>query len=241
MTKTASLRKTARLAGLYYLIVVLTGILSLAYIPSKIVVWDNPARTWQNITGHESLFRVGIVCGIVCYIFFLLLPLALYRLLRGINESAAKLMVLFAVVSAPISFINIQHKLTVLSLIENPSYLKAFSLDQLQSQVLFYLNQFENGNLMASIFWGLWLFPFGYLVYRSGLIPRIVGVLLMLGCFGYLTNSLGEIFIKDYTAMGMSSYISLPASIGEIGSCLWLLIFGIKEHTITIKNKSHEE
>jgi hypothetical protein len=224
-------KKTARIAGLLYLGVVLTGIFSLAYVPSKLIVWDNPVTTYNNIKTAESLFRFGIVSGLLCYVFFLLLPVALHKLLKPVNEFYSKIMVLLAVISVPISYINIQHKYAVLSII-NGEIFKSFTNEQLQSQVMFYLNQFNNGILMVSVFWGLWLFPFGYLVYKSGFLPRIFGVLLMLGCFGYLINFLGNSLIVDYSRLGISIYISMPATLGEIGICLWLLIIGAKERKI---------
>lgn len=237
MTKTASNKSIARIAGLLYLVVVLTGVFSLAYVPSKLIVWDNPSTTFHNIASSEFLFRLGIASSLICYSFFLFLPTVLYKLLKPVNENFAKLMVLLAVVSVPISFLNIQNKYTVLSLVSNPDYLKVFSTDQLQSQVLFYLNQYDNGILIVSIFWGLWLFPFGYLVFRSGFLPKILGILLMLGCLGYLINFFGHTLSSDYSKLGISSYISLPASIGEMGTCLWLLIMGAKDQ-LTIKGNN---
>lgn len=229
-----SSKKTARLAGLLYLVVVLTGIFSLAYVPSKLIVLDDPAATFHNIVSSELLFRLSIVSGLICYTFFLFLPVVLYKLLKPVNEHYAKLMVLLAVVSVPISFINIQNKYTVLSLINSSAHPNTFTTSQLQDQVLFYLNQYNNGILIVSIFWGLWLFPFGYLVYKSGFLPKIFGILLMLGCLGYLINFLGKSLIANYSEIGISTYISLPASLGEIGICLWLLIVGVRTKSSSI-------
>lgn len=225
-------KKTARIAGLLYLAVVLTGIFSLAYVPSKLIAWDNPVTTFNNIKTSETLFRLGIVSVLICYVFFLLLPIALYKLLKPVNDFYAKLMVLLAVVSVPISFINIQNKFAVLSIVNGENF-KAFTNEQLQSQVMFYLHQYDNGILLVSVFWGLWLFPFGYLVYKSGILPKVLGILLVLGCFGYLINFLGHSLIPDYSKIGISSYIRLPASIGEIGISLWLLIVGAKNKKTT--------
>lgn len=229
MIKTTSNRSTARIAGVLYLVVVLTGIFSLVYVPSKLIVWDNASLTFDNIVSSQSLFRLGIVSSLTCYTCFLFLPVVLYKLLKPVNENYSKIMVLLAVVSVPISFINIQNKFTALSLVSGSNYLSSFSTDQIQSQVLFYLDQYDNGILIVSIFWGLWLFPFGYLVFKSGILPKILGVLLMLGCFGYLINFLGNSLFSNYSKLGISSYISLPASLGEIGTCLWLLIMGAKD------------
>lgn len=104
-----------------------------------------------------------------------------------------------------------------------------FSTKQLQSRVMLNLAQYNNGMRIVHIFSGLWLFPFGYLVFKSGFLPKILGVLLMLGSFGYLLNFAGYTLIPNYSKVGISSYISLPASIGEIGTCIWLLIIGVKD------------
>jgi hypothetical protein len=239
MQKIVSNKKTARIAGLLYLVVVLTGILSLMYVPSKLIVSGNSSVTFHNIASSELLFRLGIVSGLICYTCFLFLPIVLYKLLKPVNKNYAKLMVLLAVVSVPISFINIQNKFTVLSLVSGSNYLSSFSTDQIQSQVLFYLDQYDNGILIVSIFWGLWLFPFGYLVFKSGILPKFLGVLLMLGCFGYLINFLGYSLNSNYSKIGISSYISLPASLGEIGTCLWLLIMGAKDTPMPLSNSAN--
>lgn len=222
----------ARIAGLIYLVVVVTGTFTLGYVPSKLFA-DSPSATYNNIVSYQLLYRFGIVSGVICYGFFLFLPLALYRLLKYINLNMAKLMVILALVSVPVSFINMQNKFAVLALITDQNYLKVFTNEQLQAQVLMYLNNYDNGNLIASVFWGLWLFPFGFLVFKSGFLPKIFGVFLMLGCLGYLVNFTGQTVIPDYSKNSVSFYISLPASIGEIGICLWLLIMGAREKTIS--------
>lgn len=230
MITSISNKKTARIVGLLYLMVVLTGIFTLMYVPNKLIVWDNAPLTFQNITANETLFRLGIVSGLACYMFFLFLSLTLYKLLKQVKENYAKLMVLFVVLGVSIFFINVQNELTVLSLVTDPNYLNILSTEQIQSQVLIYLNQYDSGMSIAHIFSGLWLFPFGYLVFKSGFLPKILGILLMLGCFGYLINFTGFTLFKNYPEFGISKFVSLPASIGEIGTCLWLLIIGVKEN-----------
>ena len=229
MTETVSNKTTARIAGLLYLGVVLTGIFTLMYVPSKLIVSDNAALTYQNIVISVSLFRLGIIAGLLCYTFFLFLPLVLYKLLKPVNEYYAKVMVLLAIISVPIFFLNVQNEFTVLSLINVTNNHFGFSTEQIQSQIMLSLDQYDNGMRIVHIFSGLWLFPFGYLVFKSSYLPKILGVLLMLGCFGYLINFVGHTLIPAYSKIGISSYISLPASIGEIGTCLWLLIMGAKE------------
>ena len=219
-------KKIARIAGALYLVVILTGFFTLAYVPSRLIVWKDAAATFKNITASEMLFRLDIVGSLVCYISFLLLPLALYKLLKPVNKTYALLMIVLAVVSVPVSLVNLGNKFAVLSLLSEAGYLKAFEPGNLQAQVLLYLNFYSNGIQIVQIFWGLWLFPFGYLVFKSGFLPKILGILLMAGCFGYLIDFTGDFLFSDYGKMGISTFITLPASIGEIGICLWLLFMG---------------
>ncbi|HNL83720.1 MAG TPA: DUF4386 domain-containing protein [Chitinophagales bacterium] len=225
----------SRIAGVLYLGVVVTGIVSLLYIPSQLIDYENAQATYQNIKASENLFRLGIACGLLCYTFFLFLPLILYQLFREINADMAKLMVLLAIISVPMYFLNVQNELTALTLIKAPGYLGVFNQEQIESQVLFSINQYDDGMRLIHLFSGLWLFPFGYLVYKSNFLPKVFGLLLMLGCFGYLINFFGRILFSTYTELGISSYISMPASFGEIGTCLWLLIIGAKEKDIKDK------
>ena len=222
-------KKTARIAGLLYLIVVLTGIFNLMYVPSKLIVWDNASVTFNNILESETLFRLGIMAGIICYTAFLILPIVLYKLLNQVNKTYAIGMVALAVISVPLSLVNLLNKVNVLTLIGKAQYLRVIEADELQAQVLLYLDFYNNGIEIASVFWGLWLLPFGYLVFKSGFLPKILGICLMAGCFGYLTNFIGGFLFQNYAGLGIARFVSLPGSIGEIGICLWLLIIGIKD------------
>ena len=221
-------KDTARAAGFVYLAVIITGMFSLAYIPKKLIDWNNSSVTFNNITSSPSLFRFGIYSSVLCYVAFTFLPLVLYKLLRAVNESHARAMVILALLSVPLSFSNLQYKYAALTLIGKEPFLKYASIEDLQSKLLFYLHQYNDGLLLASVFWGLWLFPFGLLVYRSGLIPKFLGVLLMLGCAGYLINFSGNTLLENYTQTGIGKYMDMLPAIAEIGTCFWLLFFGLK-------------
>ncbi len=227
-------KKTARTAGFLYLIVVVTGIFHLVYVPSQITVKGDASSTVSNIVASESLFRLGIVSELICHTVFLLLPLVLYKLLQQVDRNLALLMVVFAVVSVPINFVNMLNKLDVLSLLSGTHFLKAFTTDQLHAQVMLSLDAYGNGILVSKVFWGLWLFPFGYLVFKSGFLPRILGILLMMGCFSYLIDFFGRLLFPGYTETVIPSLIILPASFGEIGICLWLLIMGASAPTRSV-------
>ena len=222
-------KNTARIAGLLYLVVVMTGIFNLAYVPGKLIVWEDAATTFNNISSSETLFRLGILSAVICYVFFLFLPLTLYKLLGPVNKNHALAMVILAVVSVPISLVNLLNKYEILNLISKADYLKIFGTEQLQTQVLLHLHAYNNGNQIASIFWGLWLFPFGYLVFKSGFLPKILGIFLMAGCLGYLIKFVGHFLLPGYDQMPISGFVTLPASIGEIGTCLWLLMMGAQD------------
>lgn len=226
-----STNRTARTAGLIYLIVVVTGIFSLAYVPSQLVVSDDAAKTVANISASQGLFRLGIAVGFVCHVAFLVLPLQLYGLFSHVNRNAAALMVCLAIASVPLSLGNLANKLDVLTLLGGKSYLAGYAPDQLGAMVMLCLAKYGNGLLIAEIFWGLWLFPFGYLVFRSGMLPKILGILLMAGCCGYLIDVLGTVLFASYASSDLAQFATVPAAVGEIGTCLWLLLFGARNQS----------
>lgn len=214
-----------RLAGCTYLIVVLTGIFSLIYVPSQLISLSDPEATLANIAASETLFRLGVAAGFVCYVAFLVLPFLLYVVLAPYGRVSAALMAGLAAVSVPLSFLAVSEQLAVAQLIGD---------DGAAADAGVMMAHFEAYNLklsVATIFWGLWLLPFGYLVMKSGAIPRILGVFLALGCFGYLTGFFGPLFFPAYGDTIIADIAGIPASVGEIGACLWLLIMGARNHT----------
>ncbi len=223
--KTSS-NKTARFAGLLYLILIIGGIISLAYIPSQLIVRESASKTLENITNSEFLFRIGIVIGIITFLIHILLPLALYKLLHSVNKFHANLMVIFSLISVTLFFVNILNKFSVLTLINKAEYLEKLGETELQTQVMFYIDSYNNGLEISQIFWGLWLFPFGYLVYKSGFLPKFLGILLMAGCFGYLITFFGGFLYSNFNNSIISIIAGYSAPLGEFGICLWLLIMG---------------
>ncbi len=220
----------ARIAGFLYLVVVITGMVNLAYVPSIIDMNGSAAQTTRNIMAHMPMFRLGIAAGLICYLTFLLLPLAFYRLLRPVHAAAATLMVVFAIVSVPISLLSVANKMDILALLSTPVAPAAVDVS---SQVMTRLASHDAGLRVASLFWGLWLLPLGYLIYKSGFLPRILGILLMLGCFGYLAQVFGRVSLEHYRDYAFFRWATLPASLGEIGTCLWLLIVGLRHRQAT--------
>lgn len=223
-------KRTARTAGFYYLLVVVFSFIYMEYIPSEIIVWDDSEATLTNLVSSETLFRVGILIGILVNLSFILLPLTLYRLLSHINKHHALLMVVFALISVPVSYSLLFGQLDILDSVKVYESLSPSEIDQLRSTVMSFYNELHNGFFILQIFWGLWLFPFGYLVYKSGFLPKFLGVFLMLGCIAYLIDVFGGTLIPNYYDYINTRILIIPAAIGEIGICLWLLVIGTKEN-----------
>jgi hypothetical protein len=208
---------------------VVTGMFYLGYVPSQLASHGDAAAKVAAVLQSEMLFRLGIVAELVCHAAFLLLPLALYRLLGDSGRKAAVLMVAFATASVPVAYANVVHRFEVLSLLGDAQYLQAFTTAQLHTQVMLQLDAYRHGLLVLEVFWGAWLLPFGYLVYRCGFLPRLLGVLLVLGGTGYLIDFLATLLLPAYPSSPAADYILLPASAGEIGTCLWLLTVGARQ------------
>jgi hypothetical protein len=222
--------KTARIAGLIYVIMAIVGAFSILYVPSTLIDWDNPQTTVENIIASETLFRLGIFSGILSNLLFLVLPFVLYKLLKSIDETMAAAMVILVVISIPVSLIAQVNQYDVLTLITNYESLNILGEEHVHAQVMSSLHAYNNGIFIATLFWGLWLYPFGYLVYKSELLPKFFGIFLMAGCFGYLIEFIGmSMWPTFYHATGVTNFIHIPSAIGEIGIAFWLLIFGIKK------------
>ena len=166
------------------------------YIPSHFIVRGDAAATAEKIMSGEFLFRIGIVSELISFTAFIFVARVLYRLLHGVNKTHASLMVTLIVVSIPISLVNLLNVIAALILVRGENYLSVFTKPQRESLALMFLDLHDYGFSVAQIFWGLWLVPFGLLVYRSGFLPRILGVLLVIACFGYLGVRLKIDFLR---------------------------------------------
>jgi len=223
-----TLSKNARVAGLLYLLGSLFGIVRLLYVPKKLFVYGNAAATANNIAGHESLFRFGMVSYLLCGVLWIFVTLALYRLLKGVNQALAVLMVILgSVVVVPIFFVNTVNDAAALLLVRGGGYLSVFDKPQRDALARLFLDLHHQLDLANEIFWGLWLIPFGLLVYRSHFLPRILGVWLIIACFGYLALSLTGLLFPDYE--DQVSNIAQPLLLAELAIMLWLLIMGATE------------
>ena len=218
--------KAARVAGVIYLSLVLVAPFAMLYVPGKLIVRGNAAATADNILAHETMFRLSIFGDLIGQVIFICLGVAMYRLLRDVNKAWALLMLSLVLASAAVCFLNVLNDIAALILFRGGDFLVAFDKPQRDALAMFFLRLYNHGQFMAEIFWGLWLFPLGLLVYLSGFIPRFIGVWLIINCFGWLVLSFTALFFPEsYNALlGYSQ----PVLFGELVFMLWLLIKGAK-------------
>src|SRR5713226_3320017 len=216
--------KAARIAGAVYLSMVLTAPFSLIYVPGKLIVRGNAAVTAENILAHETMFRLSILGDLVGQVIFICLAIALYRLLSGINKTWAGLMVAFVLVSAAVGFLNTLNNIAALLLFRGGEFLAVFDKAQRDALGMLFIRLHTHGIFIDEIFWGLWLFPFGLLVFRSGFLPRFLGIWLMINCFGYVVLSVIGFFFPTYNDKAFL-YLQ-PVLFGELAAMLYLLIRG---------------
>jgi hypothetical protein len=216
--------KAARIAGAIYLMLVVTGPFSLMYVPGKLIVKGDATATASNVLAHETMFRLAILAGLVGSVIFICLAVALYRLFREVDMTQALLLLSFVLVSATIGFADELNNLAALILFRGGEFLTVFSKEQLDALGMLFVRLHFQGIVINELFWGLWLFPFGVLVYKSRFLPRILGVWLILNCVAYVVISLTGMFAPQY--YGRVFNLSQPVLFGEIAIMLWLLIRG---------------
>jgi hypothetical protein len=216
-----------RVAGLWYLLLVVIGPLRLIYIPNKLFVSGNAAATVNNIAAHQLLFRLGIAADLAGAVILIFLTLAFYRLFAGVDRNLAVLVVIFGgVMPALIYFVGVVDDLGALMVARGADFLSAFDKPQQDALAVLFLRLRDHQNTAAEILWGAWLLPLAVLVYRSRFLPRFLGVWLALGGFAYLALSLAGVLWPQY--QGKVFTISQPAFFGEIALMLWLVIKGAK-------------
>jgi len=230
-----ALKRKARLAGLLYLFLVLSGLYGLIYLPSKIPQGGDAATTAKNILANEFLFRTGLVNGMISGLLFLFVVLALYRLFEPVDSKQARLMVILIVLQIPIGFVLEVFPLTSLMILKGEA-LKFLEPGKQEQVALILLEIGKQGTLSLEFFWGLWLFPFAWLVWKSGFIPRILGLFLMLNGLAYILEWFTLLLFPSYKAQ--MRVWAFPFFFGELAITLWLLLIGIRKKAETHENVS---
>ena len=226
-------RKTARIAGLWYLVLAIGAGYSWTYI-TKTFVLDSAVLTVQNILATETQYVLSIICSIVGQIGFVFLALTLYRLLKNVNKIQARLMLTLVVISVSVMFVNIIFQTSALVFLNRTNYFTAFSAEQVSEFATMFLHLNIIGVYVVDIFWGLWLFPLAYLTYQSNLFPKVIAFVLVISGISYLTDSLSFIINQEIHTI-LRNYLSYPEALGEVVMLLWLLIKGVSTPKITEK------
>jgi hypothetical protein len=222
----SSTKNPGRFAGLLYVLFSIPGVFAMIYVPSKLIVHGDAAATANNLAASETLFRLGIAAQLISQAGFILVALALYDLLKGVNRRYASLMVTFVVVSIPIAFLNELNSIAALVLVRGADFLSIVEKPQRDALAMLFLNLRFQGFVVDEIFFGLWLLPLALLVYRSRFLPRFLGVWLAIDGLAWIILSLTGIMWPQYYDKVFTW--AQPASFGEVAFMLWLVIKGAR-------------
>lgn len=205
------------------------GIFSVMYATQTIVVPGNASETADNIKDNEVLFRAGIAGRIITQLIQIIVVLLLLKLFKPVSKSLSVLMVVFALVGIPVAMLSEIFSFAAIFFLNGSDYLSGFTTDQLNALALLSTQLHEYGVLLATVFWGLWLFPLGALVYKSGYFPKFIGILLLIGAFGYILDSFSHILLinfADYEDV-IPTLVQI-LSFGELVFMGWVLLMGAK-------------
>jgi hypothetical protein len=219
--------KTARIAGFLYLSFIIFMAIANGVGRSGIIIDGDAAATAANIIAKGMLFRIGFVSDLLSALLFLLTAWALYALLKQVNRTLALLFLLLNICGVAMQCFSMILLYAALPLLSGGEYLHAFTPDQLNAQAMFFLGLYKAGFTSAQLFYGAWTLPLGYLVFKSGFLPKALGVILMLDCLAELVWFFQFSFLPSYPAISYPGYA--VSFIAEVSLTLWLLIKGVKD------------
>ena len=223
----SSIKGQAKVAGLLYLLASIPAFFAWIYVPNKLIVTGDATATANRVRASETLLRLGIGSELFCLILFIFVVLALYQLFKPVSEKHASAMAILLLISLPISFLAVVNEIAALIVVGGPSFLSAFNQPQLDSLAYLFFRLHSQGLVVAQIFWGLWLFPFGVLVIRSGFIPRFLGYLLFIAGVGYIANSLAALLLPAQRDL-VARFADI-LQMAELPIMFWLLIWGTRD------------
>ena len=226
------LPQKAKLAGLLYLLLCIAGGWAHGGVRFTMIDYGNATLTAETILAAKTMFNSGILADLFTQIIMIFLPLALYQLFKSVNKSMALLMVIAGYMGIPIACLNMLNQMAAVMILAEPEYLKVFDSNQLQALATLFLNLQKYGYLIAHIFFGIWLFPMGYLVYKSGFLPKFIGVWLILGGSVYILQTF--LFLDFPELEETISGIAGLTGLSEIVFCLWLLVKGVKVEKLDV-------
>ena len=215
----------ARVAGLLYLFVIVAGVFAEIFVRGQLVVANDAAATAHNIMAHQLQYRLGFVAELIACLCNIPLALIFYELFKVVNKRVIMVALVFSLLGTAIESVDLLNHLAPLTLLGGGSYLSAIPAEQLQAQAYLSLRLFELGFAICLVFFGFFLLLLGYLIFRSGFLPRIIGVLLAFEGLCYVVNSLTNFLAPGYGAIVFS--VLAVSAVGEISLCLWLLVMGV--------------
>ncbi|MBN2175921.1 MAG: DUF4386 domain-containing protein [Bacteroidales bacterium] len=229
--KPTSLKRISRIAGTGYLIIFITGIFSNFFVIEGLIVPGDPAKTTANIIVSDGLFRFGIFSFLVMVIFDLVLTWALYILLQPVNKNLSLFTAWFRLVNVAIFGMALVHLFAILQLTKDYGFLEITEQNWVNSQVMHSLNMFNDTWLIGLVFFGVHLLFLGYLIHRSGYIPKILGILLIIASIGYLADSFASFMLPDYADFEniFMIIVVITGIVGELSFTLWLLFNGVRD------------
>lgn len=216
----------ARIAGILYLLVAIFGGFAEGYVEPRMYVAGNAAATAGNVISNAGVVRLGVVADLLDQAFFVFLAITLYVLLKNVHRSVAFAMVVLVAIAAGIGCLNAVFEFEGLRVATDTSYAAALGSTGSNALVMSLLDMQHYGLLTAQIFFGLWLAPLGYLAYRSGLFPRVLGAALIVGAVCYLIDVLAAFLVPDF-GRNIHAFIVIPSAIAELSMVGYLLIVGV--------------
>jgi hypothetical protein len=223
----SSPKRLARIAGVLYLLVGVLGGFAQGFVEPKMYVAGDAAATAGNVVASSELVRIGVVADLFDATIFVFLALTLYALLKHVHTSVARAMLVLVAISATIECLNSVFEFAGLRVATDSAYAAAFGAAGSNALVLLLLDTQHYGLLIAQIFFGLWLAPLGYLAYRSGLFPKALGVVLIVGAVCYIVDLLMA-FLVPGLGQKIHGYVVIPSAIAEISMVGYLLVVGVK-------------
>ena len=219
----APVQTYARIAGALFLITIVAGGFGEFYVPSTLIVSADATATANNIRASEWLFRLGFAGYLVEALCDIGLTLVLYVLLRRVHEELALLAAFFRLVSTAVFAAAELFYFAATFILGGAAYLKTFSPDQLNALALLSLKLYGYGGGIFMVFYGIPSILLGYLMFRSGYFPRILGALMALGGLGFVVRN----FLLVLAPAWASSLLLLPMTLAVLPMTVWLLVKGI--------------
>lgn len=220
------LNNKGRQAGLAYLGIIVFGIFAEFGVRDIVLVKDNATATAQNIINNEGLFRLGIVSDLLMILSFFILGVLLNRMFKPLNETVSGVMFALNIIGVAMMTLNLLNQAAALFVLVEPGFLTGFDKAQIDGIAYMFMQLQFHGYNLGAIAFGTWLIPIGYMVYKERLMPRFIGIFLMLGGIEFLIV-LGLQFGNPDLLQVLKPFSEVASSIGEFSFALWLLIFGI--------------